>query len=334
MTKNKEYVYGFLLLLMLLAVPWFGQEQFTSTEEPLLPIGDWIVVALDWLVENYRDLFQLIKQPFTVVLNGIQATLTQIPPWILLTTFGLLTWQVGGLRVAALVVGCFFVVGAIGAWTGAMTTLAIILTCVIFCVLVGIPLGIVAARSERFEAVLRPILDLMQTIPSFVYLVPIVMLFGIGNVPGVIVTIIYALAPVVRLTNLGIRQVQEDMVEASRAFGASEYQTLLKVQIPQAMPAIMTGVNQTIMMSLAMTVVASMISVTGLGQMVLRGIGRLDMRIATIGGLGIVLLAIAVDRFSQSFGVTAREQGHTKWYQRGPIGIVNRLGLHLTNSTN
>ena len=151
------------------------------------------------------------------------------------------------------------------------------------------------------------------------------MLFGIGNVPGVIVTIVYALPPVVRFTNLGLRQVRPDMVEAARAFGASEFQVLLKVQMPLATPTIMAGVNQTIMMSLSMVVVASMISVSGLGQMVLRGIGRLDMGLATVGGLGIVLLAIAVDRFSQSFGTSSRDRGHLAWYQRGPIGLVRRV---------
>ena len=159
--------------------------------------------------------------------------------------------------------GCFVAIGLMGVWFDSMTTLAIILTCVIFCSLLGIPLGILAARNDRFEAVLKPILDLMQTIPSFVYLIPVVMLFGIGNVPGVIVTIVYALPPVVRLTNLGLRQVRPDMVEAARAFGASEFQILRKVQMPLATPTIMAGVNQTIIMALSMVVIASMISVSG-----------------------------------------------------------------------
>ena len=182
-----------------------------------------------------------------------------------------------------------------------------------------------AARNDRFWTILRPLLDLMQTIPSFVYLVPVVMLFSIGNVSGVIVTFIYALPPVVRLTNLGIRQVREDMVEAARAFGASKRQTLVKVELPLAMPTIMAGVNQTIMMALSMVVVASMISVTGLGQMVLRGVGRLDMGIATVGGLGIVFLAIVIDRISQSFGVSARDRGHKKWYETGPVGALRKF---------
>ena len=166
----------------------------------------------------------------------------------------------------------------------------------------------------------------MQTIPSFVYLVPIVMLFSIGNVSGVIVTFIYALPPVVRLTNLGIRQVRAGHGRSRpRLRRVSHRQTLYKVELPLALPTIMAGVNQTIMMALSMVVVSSMISVTGLGQMVLRGIGRLDMGLATIGGLGIVFLAIVIDRVSQSFGTSARDRGHRRWFETGPVGLVRSL---------
>lgn len=302
-----------------------GGEWLDPFQYLTIPIQEWVEQGLDWLVVNFRDFFQAIKKPVHVVLKGIESGLKSVPPLILLFLLGLLGWQIGGRRVGWIVVGCFVAIGLMGVWFDSMTTLAIILTCVIFCSLLGIPLGILAARNDRFEAVLKPILDLMQTIPSFVYLIPVVMLFGIGNVPGVIVTIVYALPPVVRLTNLGLRQVRPDMVEAAKAFGASEFQILRKVQMPLAMPTIMTGVNQTIMMSLSMVVIASMISVSGLGLMVLRGIGRLDMGLATVGGLGIVLLAIAVDRFSQSFGVSSRDREHLAWYERGPIGLVRRV---------
>ena len=293
--------------------------------EPIVPAGDWAKEALDWTVLHFRGVFQAMKQPIHIVLQGMEGGLRAMPAVLVLGLFGLLGWQLAGPRVGLAVVGCLFMVGAIGAWLNAMTTLAIVITAVIFCVSIGIPIGILAARSDRFEAVLKPLLDFLQTIPSFVYLVPVVMLFGIGNVPGVIVTIIYALAPIIRLTNLGIRQVRGDLVEASLAFGASQNQTLVKVQLPLALPTIMTGVNQTIMMSLAMSVVASMISVTGLGQMVLRGIGRLDMAVATTGGLGIVLVAIAIDRISQGFGRTRRERGRRNWYEVGPVGLARRL---------
>lgn len=289
-------------------------------DEEWLPVGEWVELALDWTVANFRFFFQAAKAPFDVVLGGLEDALTGAPDLLVLALVALVGWQAGGGRLALVSGASMLAIGLTGAWEESMVTLSIVLTCVIFCSAVGIPLGIAAARSERFWAILRPLLDLMQTIPSFVYLVPVVMLFSIGNVSGVIVTFIYALPPVVRLTNLGIRQVRPDMVEAARAFGASRRQTLAKVELPLAMPTIMAGVNQTIMMALSMVVVASMISVTGLGQMVLRGIGRLDMGLATVGGLGIVFLAIAIDRISQGFGASARERGRRRWRETGPLG--------------
>ena len=204
-----------------------------------------------------------------------------------------------------------------------MVTLALVLTSLLFCVLVGVPLGIGLAASDRAQQLTRPLLDAMQTTPAFVYLVPVVMLFGIGNVPGVIVTIVFALAPLVRLTTLGLRQVRPDLIEASRAYGASPWQLLWKVQLPLAMPSIMAGVNQALMLSLSMVVIASMIAVGGLGQMVLRGIGRLDMGLASVGGLGIVLLAIVLDRITQAMGAPRRGGQH--WWRGGPLGAVLRL---------
>jgi glycine betaine/proline transport system permease protein len=215
-------------------------------------------------------------------------------------------------------------IGAIGAWSQAMVTLALVLTALLFCMLIGLPLGIWLARSPRAAKIIRPLLDAMQTTPAFVYLVPIVMLFGIGNVPGVVVTIIFALPPIVRLTILGINQVPADLIEASRSFGASPRQLLFKVQLPLAMPTIMAGVNQTLMLALSMVVIASMIAVGGLGQMVLRGIGRLDMGLATVGGVGIVILAIILDRLTQAVGRDSRSRGNRRWYATGPLGLITR----------
>jgi len=290
-----------------------------------VPVGEWVSEAIQWIVTNFRYVFQYIKLPIDFILSTIEIGLRGCPPLLFMAFVFLLAWQVATIRTAVFVVIALFAVSVIGAWPEAMTTLAIVLTSVIVCCAAGIPMGVLAAQSDSFEKTLRPILDFMQTIPSFVYLVPIVMLFGIGNVSGVIVTIIYALAPVVRLTNLGIRQVRADLAEASRAFGADTLQTLFKIQLPLARPAIMTGVNQTIMLSLSMSVIASMISVTGLGQMVLRGIGRLDIALATKGGLGIVLIAMVIDRISQGFGQSSRERAHSNWSHVGPIGAVRRL---------
>jgi len=218
----------------------------------------------------------------------------------------------------------FFIIGFIGAWEEAMVTLALVITAVVFSLIIGIPLGIWSAKSDTANKIVRPILDAMQTTPAFVYLIPIVMLFGIGNVPGVIVTIIFALPPLIRLTNLGIRQVPEDLIEASRSFGASSMQMLFKVQIPVAMPTIMAGINQTLMLALSMVVIASMIAVGGLGQMVLRGIGRLDVGLAAVGGLGIVLLAVILDRLTQAMGQKDKTD-KTKWFEKGPVGFFYKL---------
>ena len=316
---------GAAVVALIVFVWLLGTDRVLDTENPLVPVGEQSVEALDWTVENFRDVFQKVSSPVGTMLDAIESRLRDASPAVFLIVAGLASWQVRDLRLAAVVVGGFAAIAAIGGWDPAMTTLAIVVTSVLLCVLFGVPIGILAGKSRSAAAGLRPVLDLMQTTPSFVYLVPIVSLFGIGNVPGVIVTVIYAMPPVIRLTGLGIREVPADMVEASEAFGASQWQTLRKVQIPLATPTIMAGVNQTIMMSLAMVVVASMISVTGLGQMVLRGIGRLDMNIATVGGLGIVLLAVAVDRFSQALATTSRERNHVRWHESGPIGIIRSL---------
>jgi glycine betaine/proline transport system permease protein len=209
-----------------------------------------------------------------------------------------------------------------------MTTLAIVISAVLLCFVIGLPLGVLAGKNDLFEACIRPVLDTMQTIPAFVYLVPVVMLIGIGNVSGVIVTVIFALPPLIRLTSLGIRGVNPSVTEAARAFGANPIQVLFKVEMPLATPTILAGVNQTIMLSLSMVVIASMISVKGLGNEVLRAMGRLDAGKALVGGLGIVILAIVLDRITQGMGQSGRERGHRHWWQAGPIGLV----LGLTNN--
>ncbi|ENE1343779.1 glycine betaine/L-proline ABC transporter permease ProW [Salmonella enterica] len=254
----------------------------------LIPLDSWVTEGIDWVVTHFRPLFQGIRVPVDYILNGFQQLLLGMPAPV------------------------------------AMITLALVLTALLFCVVIGLPMGIWLARSPRAAKIVRPLLDAMQTTPAFVYLVPIVMLFGIGNVPGVVVTIIFALPPIIRLTILGINQVPADLIEASRSFGASPRQMLFKVQLPLAMPTIMAGVNQTLMLALSMVVIASMIAVGGLGQMVLRGIGRLDMGLATVGGVGIVILAIILDRLTQAVGRDSRSRGNRRWYTTGPVGLITR----------
>ncbi len=287
-----------------------------------LPVQDWINDGLSWFVAHFRPAFQALRQPVDALLSGVEAVLLYPPTLVMIGILSLLAWQLAGGRMAIATLISLLVVGLLGIWSESMVTLSLVLTALFFCVLIGLPLGIWLASSDRANRMVRPLLDAMQTTPAFVYLVPVVMLFGIGNVPGVIVTIIFALAPLVRLTNLGIRQVRPDLVEAAQAYGASPWQLLTRVQLPLAMPSIMAGINQALMLSLSMVVIASMIAVGGLGLMVLRGIGRLDMGLATVGGLGIVIMAIVLDRLTQALS-QPRRHGEP-WHQRGPIGLVMR----------
>ncbi|MDV7270812.1 ABC transporter permease subunit [Thioclava sp. A2] len=279
-----------------------------------------------WAI-GHRDAIQPFKNFFNDMIVGIDNALNAVPPLVMLVILTLIAWQAAGRRVAILVLVSMTALGFLSpnAWGLAMTTLAIVVSAVILCFFIGLPLGVLAGKSDRFETFIRPVLDTMQTIPAFVYLVPVVMLIGIGNVSGVIVTIIFALPPLIRLTSLGIRGVNPSVVEAARAFGASPGQILFKVELPLATPTIMAGVNQTIMLSLSMVVIASMISVKGLGNEVLRAMGRLDAGKALVGGLGIVLLAIVLDRITQGLGQSGRDRGHRHWWQGGPVGLVMRL---------
>lgn len=268
-----------------------------------LPLDDWIEVFVkEWLVPNFRPAFQAIQWPIDQVLDGLEAFLLWLPYPVFVVVVPLLAWRVAGGGVALFSLLALLFIDLLGIWQETMVTLAMILTAVAFCVLVGVPLGILAARSDRFASLLRPVLDIMQTIPPFVYLVPIVMLFGVGIVPGVIATIIFALPPVIRLTNLGIRQVQAELVEAGLAFGSTRRQLLFEIQIPLALRTIMAGLNQTLMLSLSMAVIAALIGAGGLGLTVFTGLGRLDIGRATLGGIGIVLLAIMLDRITQALG--------------------------------
>ncbi|EGF31925.1 L-proline glycine betaine ABC transport system permease protein ProW [Oxalobacteraceae bacterium IMCC9480] len=298
-------------------------EQIRQFFDGSTPVESWINHGLDWFVTQFRPFFQTVRAPIDGTLMWVQDLLQSIPSLAMVTIFGLLAWQFAGRGVAIGTVISLLVVVLLGIWPEAMVTLSLVLTSLAFCLVIGLPLGVLLASSDRAQRLTRPLLDAMQTTPAFVYLVPVVMLFGIGNVPGVIVTIVFALPPLVRLTNLGIRQVRPDLIEAARAYGASPAQMLFKVQLPLALPSIMAGVNQTLMLSLSMVVIASMIAVGGLGQMVLRGIGRLDMGLATVGGLGIVLLAISLDRITKAAGQSSRGVHH--WYETGPLGLLYRL---------
>ncbi len=270
-----------------------------SDYEIYIPIAEWIERNIkEWLFMQ-RPLFKKISAPIDAVLNGLDSLFNFIPFPIVILIFAYFAFKTNGIKFALISALALISIDLVDLWQEAMTTLAMIFTAVIFCMLIGIPLGIAASRSTLFETILRPILDIMQTIPSFVYLIPVVMLFGVGLVPGVVATIIFALPPIIRLTNLGIRQVGKGFKEAGASLGLNKFLILRKIEIPLAMKTIMAGVNQTLMLALSMVVIAALIGAGGLGLTVYVALGRLDIGGAVIGGTGIVILAIVLDRITQ-----------------------------------
>ena len=270
-----------------------------SDYEVYIPLAEWIEGNIkEWLFAQ-RPLFKKISAPIDAVLNSLETVLNFIPFPLVLIIFVFLAYRTNGIKFAIFSLISLIFIDLVDLWSESMTTLAMIFTAVLFCMLIGIPLGILASRSNTFEIILRPILDIMQTIPSFVYLIPVVMLFGVGLTPGVVATIIFALPPIIRLTNLGIRQVGKGFKEAGFSLGLSKFLVLLKIEIPLSLKTIMAGVNQTLMLALSMVVIAALIGAGGLGLTVYIALGRLDVGSAVVGGTGIVILAIILDRITQ-----------------------------------
>ena len=252
---------------------------------------------------EYGDSIEGFFDPLLHFLIWLEKLLVSSPWPLVIGVFGLLAWI--GSRSIKLVIGtmvCFVIIGYFGMWKNCMATVAIISVSTLVCIVVGIPIGVLMSKSNRAEKAILPVLDMMQTIPSFVYLIPIIMLLGIGKVPGLLAVCIYAIPPIVRLTNLGIREVDKETLEASEAFGATPFQKLRSVQIPLSLPTIFAGINQTIMMALAMVVIASMIGVKGLGIPILQSISNQYLALGMMNGLAIVALAIIFDRVTQQYG--------------------------------
>jgi len=265
-------------------------------------IGKYIDQAIEWLMQNFGGIFDGISAGIIWFLRQIEILMFFVPWWAVLILIFLITWRVINAKAALAYSLMFFLVGCFGLWESMILTLSIVLSSVIFSMVIGIPLGILMAASDRFNSYTRPILDAMQTMPSFVYLIPALLLFGMGKVPAVFATLVYAIPPVMRLTDLGIRNVPKEMIEAAHSFGSSNLQTLIKIQLPQALPTIMAGINQTIMMALSMVVIASMIGARGLGLDVLQAIQHIDIGKGFEAGICIVFLAIIIDRLTQSIG--------------------------------
>lgn len=264
-----------------------------------IEIGKYADYFVKYIITNYGGFFDIIKDYVLVFLLGIEEMLQWIPWWLIIIAIFLAGWRIKKLSSGIIYSMMLLCIGAFGLWQLMMATLAVVLTSVMISLIIGIPTGILMAYNKKVEVLMKPILDGMQTMPTFVYLIPAVMLFGLGKVPGVFATTIYAAPPVMRLTNLGIRNVCNEMIEAAKSFGSSPWQILVKVQLPQALPTIMTGVNQTMMMAMSMVVVASMIGAKGLGEEVLIAINRIDIAKGTEAGITIVFIAIIIDRITQ-----------------------------------
>lgn len=264
-----------------------------------LPLDRWIESLVDWLIIHGEGVFEVIKWPVAAVLNAVVGALTSLPGPLVVAGFVAAGWLAGGWRVALLAGVGLGMEALLGYWHETMVTIGMIITAVAFCVVVGVPLGILGAEREGVNRVMRPVLDAMQTVHPFVFLVPIVMFFGIGQVPGTMATVIFALPPLVRLTNLGLREVSPEVIEGAKAFGASPMQILLKVKLPLAWRTIMAGLNQTLMLALSMVVIVALIAGGGLGSVIFQAVGTLRVGQAGTAGLAVLIVAIVLDRISQ-----------------------------------
>lgn len=268
-----------------------------------LPLEEWTNNFVnEWLLPVMSGFFDGISSILSTFIVAVTDLLIIIPPEVIAIVLILLAWKISGKGIALFtLIGCLYI-GSVEMWTEAMQTVAIVLVSTIISVIIGVPVGILSATNRIIDKIVRPILDIMQTLPIFVYLIPAILLFGLGGVPAVIATFVFAAPPAVRMTSLGIKQVPSEVVEASKAFGTTSRQLLFKVQLPLALPTIMAGVNQTIMLSLSMAVVASMIGAPGLGSAVMEGISTVNVGLGMTAGLAIVVLAIILDRITQSLG--------------------------------
>ena len=268
----------------------------------ILPVGEAAEAVVTWINVTFGWLLDWITMVMDMLVSGFQDGMAAVPPLILIVIFAVIAWVLTrkNLKIGLLTLFGLIFIYLLDLWPETVLTLALVLTSTFVTLAIAIPLGILASRYASVNAALRPVLDLMQTMPSFVYLIPAVIFFGLGNVPGMIATIIFAMPPAIRLTNLGIRQVPIELIEVSEAFGATEWQKLVKVQLPVALPTIMAGVNQCIMLALSMTVIAAMIGAAGLGLNVLIGIQRVDIGGGFEAGLCIVIIAIILDRITQN----------------------------------
>ncbi|MEW2294034.1 ABC transporter permease/substrate binding protein [Streptomyces sp. NPDC006743] len=276
---------------------------------PRIPLGDWVNSAVDWLLDHVSWLFDFFKTVFTGAYDGIDAVLQAPQPLLLAGIFAVLAFWLRGTLAGVLTFVGFAFIDSLGLWDDAMVTLALVLVATIIALVISVPVGVWAARSDRVSAVVRPFLDFMQTLPAMIYLIPAILFFGTGGPAGIVATLIFALAPGVRMTELGIRQVDKELVEAAEAFGTTPRSTLLRVQLPLALPTVMAGVNQVIMLGLSMAAIAGMVGTGGLGGDVNEAIGQLDVGLGSEAGVAIVILAIYLDRMTSALGTQVSPLG-------------------------
>lgn len=266
----------------------------------VIPLADWINSAFEVINYYISPTLRSLSSFIEVIIKQLETVLLGLPEIVVIVLIGILVWRLAGRNLAIFAMLGLLATFGMQVWDQTMATIVLALSGTAVSLLFGVPLGILTSQNDFIEKLVRPLLDLMQTLPSFVYLIPAVMFFGMGKVAALVATMIFAMPPAVRLTNLGIREVSEEMIEAADAFGATKWQTLLGIELPLALPTIMAGVNQCIMMSLSMTVIASMIGAGGLGLVVLEAMQMLDIGNGAVGGLGIVILAVILDRLTET----------------------------------
>ncbi|MGV8877057.1 MAG: ABC transporter permease [Rhodoglobus sp.] len=267
-----------------------------------LPLGQWVEDGIDYITATFGGFFDVIKFIIASVADGMNFLFTSPPFWVILVIFAVLAFVARGWMFSLGTIVGFVLILSLDQWQNAMDTLALVLVAAVIAVLISVPLGILAAKYRTVSTIVKPVLDFLQTMPAFVYLIPALILFRIGDVPGIVATVLFALAPGVRLTELGIRGVDKEVVEAGHAFGSSPGRILRQIQLPLALPSIMAGINQVIMLSLSMVVIASMVGAGGLGKPVIQSLSRADVSLGFEAGLSVVLLAIFLDRLTASFG--------------------------------
>lgn len=271
-----------------------------------IPLGAWVKAFVRWITDAFGGFFDVVASVFTGLYDGAAWVLTAPPFWlVILVVAAIAFWAKGWKLALGTVIGLVLIVG-VGQWEKAMQTLALTLVAAAIAIVIAIPVGIWAARVPAVSTVVRPILDFLQTMPAFVYLIPAIFLFSVGVVPGIVATILFAIAPGVRLTELGIRGVDQEVVEAGNAFGATPGRILRQIQLPLAMPSIMAGINQVIMLSLSMVVIASMVGAPGLGKDIIQALSRVDIGLGFEAGLSVVVIAMILDRITGGFGARSR----------------------------